>query len=125
MAMLNGWLKLVPSSKVLMRWTPEKNSDRAYFSFSKFESRLMLALQIGELNFLTNRKKENIRTLGSTMCFVKVCGGEDDLDHMSQCFGYSTRPPAQGASEGEIANYLVELSKERNRKFKIPLLQVF
>ena len=39
-----GWLSLKSSSKVLMRWTPEKKSDRQYFSYNRLESKLMLCL---------------------------------------------------------------------------------
>ena len=84
----------------------------------------MLALQIGELNFLRNRRKESVKEMGSTMCFVKVCGGEDSLEHVGQCFGYKARPPPAGASERMVADYLVELNKERNKKFQHPLVQI-
>ena len=123
-AVTRGWLSLLSSSKVLMRWEAEKKSDRPYFSYNRLESKLMLALQIGELNFLTNRRKENEKDLGATMCYVKVCGGEDSLDHVSQCYGYETRPPGAGAGEKEIAEYLVELNKERNKKFLAPLVVI-
>ena len=123
-AVTRGWLSLLSSSKVLMRWEAEKKSDRPYFSYNRLESKLMLALQIGELNFLTNRRKENEKDLGATMCYVKVCGGEDSLDHVSQCYGYETRPPGAGAGEKEIAEYLVELNKERNKKFQAPLVVI-
>ena len=39
------------SNKAIARWHPEKNSNRSYFSFQKLESKLMLALMIGELNW--------------------------------------------------------------------------
>ena len=121
-AVFNGWFKLRESSKVLMRWLPEKKSDRSYFKMTRIESKLMLALQIGELNFLTNRKHESLAERGSTDCYVGVCGGQDTLDHVSQCFGYQTKPPGPGAPEQEIANYLVELNKERTKRFKSPLV---
>ena len=119
-----GWMKLRSSSKVLMRWEPERRSDRTYFKFNTLEAKLMLALQIGELNFLTNRRRESEKELGSTMCYVKVCGGEDSLDHVSTCFGYQSRPPGAGSSEQEIADYLVELNKERNKKYQSPLVLI-
>ena len=84
----------------------------------------MLALQIGELNFLGNRKKMSIKEYGSTMCYVKVCGGNDNLKHVKECFGYDSKPPRAGASEKEMANYLVELNKERNRKYQSPLVLI-
>ena len=90
----SGWLSLLSSSKVLMRWQPKKTSEWGYFKFNRLESKLMLALQIGELNFLTNRRRESLKEKGSTACYTQVCGGEDSLDHVSVCFGYDSKPPA-------------------------------
>ena len=81
----------------------------------------MLALMIGELNFLTNRKNENIKKLGSTHCFVGVCGGEDTLDHVSQCFGYKSTLKEDGSERSQV-DYLVELNEERLKKYKRPLI---
>ena len=123
-SVMENWLKLKSSRKVEMRMRPEKTSDREYFKYNRLESKLMLALQIGELNFLENRKKTSIKEHGSTMCYVKVCGGNDNLKHVKECFGYESKPPKAGASEKEMANYLVELNKERNRKYQSPLVLI-
>ena len=80
----------------------------------------MLALRVGELNFLTNRPKEAETKYGSTECFTRVCGGQDDLDHVSQCPGYTAR--LKGPSEKEQAEYLRELHVERTKKFNKPLI---
>ena len=109
------------SNKAIARWHPEKNSNRSYFSFQKLESKLMLALMIGELNFLTNRREENIRKLGSTRCYVGVCGGEDELEHVSQCFGYLSNPSGDHSEKGQ-AHYLVQLNAERIAKFGTSLI---
>ena len=55
-----------------------------------------------------------MKELGSTTCYTKVCGGQDNLDHVSQCFGYTSKSQRAGASNQNIANYLFELNKERN-----------
>ena len=115
------WLTLAKSDKVLMRWVPEKNSNREYFSYTPLESKLMLSLMIGELNFLTNRKQESIKKLGSTRCFVGVCGGEDTLDHVSQCFGYQATPSGDGSERSQV-EYLLALNEERTKKYKRPLI---
>ena len=75
----------------------------------------MMALMIGELNFLTNRKGESMKKWGSTHCYTKVCGGEDSLEHVSQCFGYQTTPSGVPTEEAQ-AEYLVALNKERMEK---------
>ena len=116
-----NWLQVLKSNKALARWVPEKKSNRAYFSFSQLESKLMLAMMIGELNFLTNRKAENMKKRGSTHCYIEVCGGEDSLEHVSQCFGYSTVPSGDGSEKAQ-AEYLVDLNKERMKKFKTALI---
>ena len=120
-SVMRTWLTLAKSDKVIMRWVPEKNSNRAYFSYTELESKLMLALMIGELNFLTNRKNENIKKLGSTHCFVGVCGGEDTLDHVSQCFGYKSTLREDGSERSQV-DYLIELNEERMKKYKRPLI---
>ena len=115
------WRSLLSSSKVIMRWEPEKKSNRGYFMFSKIEAKLMLAFMIGELNFLENRKREYTKKLGSTECLVRVCGGEDNIEHVSQCFGYSARPTGDGSEQSQ-ADYLLALHKERTQKYKFPLI---
>ena len=115
------WWQVMKSNKAIARWHPEKNSNRSYFSFQKLESKLMLALMIGELNFLTNRREENIKKLGSTRCYVGVCGGEDELEHVSQCFGYSSTPSGDHSELGQ-AQYLVELNAERIKNFGTSLI---
>ena len=57
----------------------------------------------------------------SRCAVVRVCGGEDTLEHVSQCFGYSARPKGDG-SEKSQAEYLIELNKERIKKFNLPLI---
>ena len=116
-----NWIQTLKSKKALARWESEKTSNRAYFSFAKLESKLMLALMIGELNFLTNRRAENIKKLGSTHCYIGVCGGEDSLEHVSQCFGYSAVPSGDGSERSQV-EYLVELNKERMKRFGTALI---
>ena len=33
---------------------------------------------------------------------VGVCGGEDDLKHISQCFGYSSTPSGDHSELGQV-----------------------
>ena len=119
--MYEMWRSLWSSKKISVRMAPEKTSSRAYFTFSRLESKLMLARNVGELNLLTNRKGEYLKKLGSTECLVRVCGGEDDLNHISECFGYSTKPEGDGGEKSQ-AEYLVRLNKERISKYRFPLI---
>ena len=85
-------------------------------------ARLVLAYRVGELNLLTNRPKESISKYGSTECLVRVCGGEDTLNHISECFGYDAKP--RGSSEQDLASYLRDLNRERTQKYGKPLIFV-
>ena len=58
---------------------------------------------------------------GGLQCHVKVCGGLDDIDHIQECFGYTTRLKGNGSEEA-MADYLLELHKERVAKFGVPLM---
>ena len=119
-AMNKLWQSTMTSRKAVTRWTPEKTSNRGYFELGRLEAKLMLAWRVGELNFLTNRRKESLKNLGSTECLVRVCGGEDTLEHVSECFGYQAR--LGGQSEADHASYLRELHKERTKKYNKPLI---
>ena len=60
----------------------------------QLEAKLILAWRMGEVNLKMNRKRELVAKFGSTECWVQVCGGNDDLDHVIECFGYYKREPA-------------------------------
>ena len=85
------WLETLASSKTFKHWTPEKTSNRPYFLRTKLESKLMLALRIGELNYKLSRKNESIKKFGGLDCWVKVCLGTDGPRHVAECFGYEAR----------------------------------
>ena len=61
---------------------------------------------VGELNLLTNKKREYMSWYGGTHCLVKVCGGEDEI----------------GDSTKQLAEYLVALNRERIKKYNLPLI---
>ena len=115
-AFMKQWLRLAASSKVRMRWRPEKLQDRQYFSRDKLTAKLLLCYRIGELNFKTNRKGEATAKTGSTLCLGRVCGGEDSLAHVMECETYDTRYSGVD-SEWALADYLVKLYIERNKKY--------
>ena len=121
-AMNRMWRSLFNSRNIQVRWSPEKTSNRLYFTFSRIESQLVLTLNVGELNLLTYRKNESIKKYGTTGCLIQVCGGEDNLEHVSQCFGYQARPNQWDGSNKSTAEYLLELHKEQIKKFNMPLI---
>ena len=61
------------------------------------------------------RESKEIRLYTRKHCYVGVCGGEDSLEHVSQCFGYTTVPSGDGSERAQV-EYLVELNKERLKR---------
>ena len=115
------WLETFDSTKTFKHWTPEMTMNRSYFMMPKLESKLLLALRIGELNFKLSRKRESLQRYGGLECFVGVCLGLDGPQHVSECFGYEARLKP-GHSEKELAEYLKELHLERMKKYSLPLV---
>ena len=82
-----------------------------------------MQLEIGELNLSVNGPNEAMKLYGGLHCHVKVCGGLDEMSHIQNCFGYSSRLKGDGNEEA-MAEYLLELHKERVKKFGISLMYI-
>ena len=79
---------------------------------TKLRSQLVFSLKIGELNLSVNRPNEPENLYGGIQCQVcQVCGGRDEISHIQECFGYSSRLRDDGSEEA-MADYLLELHKE-------------
>ena len=78
-------------------------------------------MYVGELNFRTNRSQEARMKFGGVDCLVGTCCGVDSLEHVKQCFGYHTKPPANFREE-DLIKYLQEINLERIRRWKAPLI---
>ena len=92
-----------------------------YADLPKVKAKLMLCLEVGELNLRANRKNEAMRKYGNYECLIPACRGDDSLDHIKECRGY---PPKwkDGAGPYEIAEYLTKIEEIRNREFKRSLI---
>ena len=62
-----------------------------------------------------------MKLYGGVQCHVKVCGGKDEISHIMECFGYTTKLKGDGSEEA-LADYLFELHKERVKKFGVSLM---
>ena len=118
------WLATLDSSKTFKHWNPDAwSQNKPYFVKSKLESKLLLALRIGELNFKLSRKRESIKKFGGLQCFVGSCLGQDGPQHVAECYGYEARlKPGNG--EDQLAEYLRDLHVERLKKYGQPLVYI-
>ena len=91
-----------------------------YATLPKHQAKLALLHEIGELNFRANRKWESIKKLGTIECLVPGCGQEDSLEHVQECYGYSTKFK-DNFSPMEWIEYLNNLDLERFSKYKTSL----
>ena len=98
----------------------EDCTQRFYSSLPKNKAKLALLMEVGELNFRTNRKWESLKKFGSTECVVQGCGQEDTLDHVKECYGYDTKFK-DDFSPMEWVDYLSKLDNERFSKYRTSL----
>ena len=122
------WIKTLSSTKVIANWEPrtcDTWNKPWYFTWSKLEGKMMIAFRLGELELKTNRSGESSRLYGGNQCLVGVCGGLDNLDHVAECEGYTSRPDGQGSGDPKaVVNYLIRLNAERTRRWSMPLLYI-
>ena len=115
------WVSLITSKKA--PWGPNRveEKQRFYTTLPKHQAKCALLYEIGELNFRTNRKWEASKKFGSTQCVVPSCGQEVTLDHIKECFGYSTKF-REDFSPTEWVKYLSNLDLERFSKYRSSLI---
>ena len=100
-----------------------KKSKKLYWTLPKYESRLVLSHNIGELNFKDNKRNESMKKFGTLKCFAG-CDEIDSLEHVKQCERYDTklRDFYQDGTDSKFAKYLRALDVERWRKYQNPLV---
>lgn len=120
-AMIELWEDVRKSSKIPLRREYQKQR-KEYFKAPKMPAKATFMMNVGELNFKTNRRKESIKKFGNIECPVESCLSPDSLVHAAyECLGYKTRFP-DGVTEGEIGQYLLQLHAERVQRWSLPLL---
>ena len=70
----------------------------------------------------TQWKIYNVKRGVGTDCVMPLCGEDDTLDHIKECKWYETKWDEKCSTEGELANYLVKINRERLKKVKMPIL---
>ena len=83
----------------------------------------MFFYYVGELNLRTNRRIEAERKFGGVSCLYGICCGDDSISHIRECQGYVTKPPSD-LSEVDFGKYLVDIHRERVRRWNAPLIHV-
>ena len=87
------------------------------------EAKLLFCYYIGELNLRTNRRREAEMKFGGVHCLHGICCGVDSVAHIMSCPGYDTKPSPQ-MCEMELGSYLVDIHRERVRRWKAPLIHI-
>ena len=87
------------------------------------EAKRIFNYYVGELNLRTNRRREAEMKFGGVNCLFGICCGEDSIPHIRECPGYSTKAP-QDMSEEDLGRYLLEVHRERVRRWNAPLVHV-
>ena len=121
-AMYELWTECRASGKIPLHLSYEKRRQH-YFNRSKLEAKMMFSYYVGELNLRTNRRKESERKFGGVACLYGICCGDDSIPHIMECEGYVTKPPSD-ISEEDFGKYLVDIHRERVRRWKAPLIHL-
>ena len=95
---------------------------KLYWTLPKYEARLILSHNIGELNFKDNKRRESRQKFGNLRCFAG-CEENDSLEHVKQCERYDTkfRNFYIDGTDEKYVRYLRALDIERWRKYQHPL----
>ena len=120
--MYEVWRECRASPKIPLHLTYNKKRQ-FYFNKNKMEAKLLFNYYVGELNLRTNRRREAEIKFGGVHCLHGTCCGEDSVPHIMECPGYSTKPP-RNMSEMELGQYLLEVHRERVRRWNAPLVYV-
>ena len=109
--------------KVLPMYTLEKVWTEHY-NFPVLEARAITALRTGNLifkNWCPYRMQK--RHMGDLLCLFPPCMEKDSLKHVMECQFYDTKFTEKEHSHiRDWADYLVNLHRERTKKFKQPLI---
>ena len=115
------WIKDLKSKKPPMSIRRDSRAPKFYFTLPKNKAKLMLCYEVGDLNLRKNRKTEAIKKYGNYNCLWPHCREDDELGHIKQCRGYSTKwDDAFGPYE--FIDYLASIELERNKNFNRSLI---
>ena len=78
--------------------------------------------RVGALKTKTAWRLYNVARGVGVSCVWPMCSGEDDFEHIKVCRFYENRWSNKFCTEEELAKFIVNINRERMRKFKMPIL---
>ena len=95
--------------------------DKSFMGWNKIKVKALFAWRTGALRFKKSWRMYNTKRgmgIGCVMCNE----GDDEWQHMIVCKHYHTKFASWMISESQIADYVVEVNRERFVRMKMPLI---
>ena len=88
----------------------------------KMESKALLFWRTGAIKLKDYWRIYNSKKEGGTMCVTGLCDARDSWEHLIECPFYNTKfNPEWLEDEPKLAEYLVNVNRERFARFKMAL----
>ena len=119
------WKETLFNRRIPFNYTHMRR-PKTYMRLPRYDARLFFAFKVGELQFKDYRRGEFKAKFGNTLCFG--CQEEPDtLEHVMRCKFYENRFyktdfEYDPETQLEFIEYLKKLDRERNKRFKLPIL---
>ena len=117
-----GWLKVSVQSnnpKCLdscESWL--RVTDRAYHSWPKSKTKVVLFYKTGSLRFRSVWRANNTKNGTGTSCAAPMYPEEDNMEHMKVCPFYFTKWNDKRCMDSELGDFLVNINRERRSRFR-------
>ena len=110
------------ASSIVMTRPYLRLKDKRHYRWSKLMSQAFLGWRTGSLKFKSTWKVYNTRNGLSSSCVFPLCPGLDTWSHMIECPWYTVKWNPKYTEEEEITRYILEVSMERLKRTRCPLL---
>ena len=97
---------------------------RNHWTQARRLSRALLMYRVGALKVKDTWRIFNSTKYGTLACPVPGCSEDDTVDHLFTCQGYECHKVMFNrwdSGELELAEYVMQLSEERFRRFRMPV----
>ena len=115
------WWALLRSKKAPYHVRNIEEKRKFYFEMAKHKAKIALCYDIGELNVRSNRRHESVKKYGGIQCVVPGCVQDDTLDHIQECYGYTSKFIDDGDPNTWV-EYLCNVDRERFAKYRTSLI---
>ena len=96
---------------------------KAHFNWDKLKSKAMIAVRTGSLKFKNAWRLYNVKRGVGVRCVNRMCDGIDELKHAQVCKFYNTKWDDKFLdSESDMAEYILQLNRERLTRYRLPIL---